>query len=86
MASHGNKGQRKLLLLYIYIYIFFFFHDYVLFDSELSLKQGLFFNPGLCRLKLLDTFFASHLGIKQTKQIHILPHQKKDKKSTKSGS
>lgn len=42
-------------------------------------NKVLFFNPGLCRLKLLDPFFASHLGIKQTNQIHILPHQKKKK-------
>lgn len=76
MASHGNKGQRKLLLLYIYI-----FHDYMSYLTvNCRSNKVLFFSPGLCRLKLLDPFFASHLGIKQTNKIHILPHQKKNKK------
>ena len=84
MASHGNKGQGKLLLLYIYIYIF---HDYMSYLTvNCRSNKVLFFNPGLCRLKLLDPFFDSHLGIKQTNQIHILPHQKKKEPSTKSGS
>ena len=85
---HSNGFARKQrpeetpVVIYIYI-----FHDYMSYLTvNCRSKKVLFFNPGLCRLKLLDPFFASHLGIKETNQIHILPHQKKNKKSTKSGS
>ena len=85
---HSNGFARKQrpeetpVVIYIYI-----FHDYMSYLTvNCRSNKVLFFNPGLCRLKLLDPFFASHLGIKETNQIHILPHQKKNKKSTKSGS
>ena len=76
---HSNGFARKQrpeetpVVIYIYI-----FHDYMSYLTvNCRSNKVLFFNPGLCRLKLLDPFFASHLGIKQTNQIHILPHQKK---------
>ena len=81
---HSNGFARKQrpeetpVVIYIYIYIF---HDYMSYLTvNCRSNKVLFFSPGLCRLKLLDPFFASHLGIKQTNQIHILPHQKKNKK------
>ena len=89
---HSNGFARKQrpeetpVVIYIYIYIYIF-HDYMSYLTvNCRSNKVLFFNPGLCRLKLLDPFFASHLGIKQTNQIHILPHQKKKEPSTKSGS
>lgn len=79
---HSNGFARKQrpeetpVVIYIYI-----FHDYMSYLTvNCRSNKVLFFNPGLCRLKLLDPFFASHLGIKETNQIHILPHQKKKQK------